>query len=139
MSRLWVIDTNVIVSGLIYPRSTPGRIIDAGLTGLFDFAYDSRILAEYRDVLSRPKFGFSPGAIEGYLFVLLSFPPASPGDLKVSLPDPDDVALAEVALATPDRILVTGNRRHFSAVEKLGLRVINPTAALEVLDSTSEA
>ena len=138
MSRLWVIDTNVIVSGLIYPKSIPGRIVDAGISGLFDFSYDSRILAEYRDVLSRPKFGFSPEAVDGFLFVLLSFPPISAGDLKVSLADPDDVPFAEVALATPDRILVTGNRRHFSDMEKLGLKVISPTTALEILHSTPE-
>jgi len=86
-------------------------------------------LAEYRDVLYRPKFGFSAEAVEGLLSALLSFPPTSSGDLKVSLADPSAIPFAEVALATPDRVLVTGNRRHFAGTERLGLKVMSPTVA----------
>jgi hypothetical protein len=66
-----VIDTNVFVSGVIRPYS---------------------LLSEYRDVLRRPRFGFSSDAIENLLFQIQEegvLVVAAP--LKFHLPDPDRV------------------------------------------------
>jgi hypothetical protein len=84
-------------------------------------------------ILSRPKFGFSPAANEAFLQGLLNFPPVAPGNLIESLPDQSDIAFAEVALAAPELLLVTGNRKHFIAAERFGLVVINPATALRML------
>ncbi len=56
-NRLTVIDTNVVVSGLITGQtdSPPARIVDAMLRGDFPFLLSLDLLAEYRNVLLRPK------------------------------------------------------------------------------------
>ena len=54
-----VVDTNVIVSGILNPHGPPGRVVDALLSGNNSALHDDRILSEYREVLLRPTFGFS--------------------------------------------------------------------------------
>ena len=56
-NRLAVVDTNVVVSGLITGQtdSPPARIVDAMLRGDFPFLLSLDLLAEYRNVLLRPK------------------------------------------------------------------------------------
>lgn len=109
-----VLDTNVLVSGLLNPVGIPGRILDLVNAGFVTVLYDDRILAEYRDVLSRPRLRIEPAEaalvldqIEhgGILF------PAQP--LDVDLPDPGDLPFLEVADAGGAVPLVTGNGRHF--------------------------
>ncbi|MCS6938653.1 MAG: putative toxin-antitoxin system toxin component, PIN family [Roseiflexaceae bacterium] len=56
---LIVLDTNVLVSALLSPFGPPARILDMVLRGDLRVAYDDRVLAEYRAVLARPKFGFA--------------------------------------------------------------------------------
>ena len=53
---IWVLDTNVLVSGLLNPSGHPGRLIDAVLSGHLLLAIDDRIFAEYSKVLKRLKF-----------------------------------------------------------------------------------
>lgn len=53
-----VLNTNVVMSGLLNPFGAPGRILDLILSGELRLAYDDRVLAEYRDVLMRDQFGF---------------------------------------------------------------------------------
>ena len=64
-----VIDTNVFVSALLSHSSDAatvqiiGAISEGGICPL----YNQEIIAEYKDVLRRPKFGFPPQAIEAIL------------------------------------------------------------------------
>ena len=64
-----VIDTNVLVSGLLSPVGPPGRILDGVLAGSYRLLFDDRILNEYTTVLARPRFAFDARAIG----VLLEF------------------------------------------------------------------
>ena len=50
-SPAWVLDTNVLVSGLINPHGHPGRLMDAVLGGHLELALDDRIYSEYAEVL----------------------------------------------------------------------------------------
>ena len=54
-----VIDTNIVVSGMMSPKGNPAKIIDMVTNKKLRVCYNSAILAEYMDVLSRPKFDFS--------------------------------------------------------------------------------
>ena len=53
-----VIDTNVLVSALLNWRSTPGQIMRKVAAGTIIPLYSEEILAEYDEVLRRPKFPF---------------------------------------------------------------------------------
>ena len=126
-----VLDTNVLVSALLSPFGAPGRILDLILAGKIRLAYDDRILAEYRAVLMRPKFGFDRLHIEALLEECAGagfLVPAPP--LSLALPDPADAVFVEVAAAALAP-LVTGNSRHFPPDLCAGVLVLAPAAFLE--------
>ena len=111
-----VLDTNVLVSGLLTPHGPPGRLVDLLLAGEVTLIYDDRILSEYHEVLERPRFDFDPGDVEDVLELFATEGEAvTAPPLAVELPDPDDLPFVEVATAGRADALVTGNRRHFPA------------------------
>lgn len=110
-----VLDTNVLVSGLLSPAGTPGRIVDLVSSLRVTLIFDDRILAEYREVLARPKLRIGPGEAAAVLDLIEKaglLVPAPP--LPLQLPDPDDLPFVEVAEAGGAAALVTGNTRHFT-------------------------
>lgn len=109
-----VLDTNVLVSGLLNPHGPPGRVLDLVLSGTLTLLFDDRILSEYREVLARPRFGFNPVDVETVLAHLVSEGEAVlAAPIPFTLPDPDDLPFLEVALAGSADALVTGNASHF--------------------------
>ena len=109
-----VIDTNVLVSGVLNPYGQAGRIVDGILAQTFVTLYDDRILAEYRAVLARPVFGFRRAEIDAFVdFVEATGESVVAASLAVVLPDPNDLPFLEVAAAGRADALVTGNARHF--------------------------
>ena len=50
-----VLDTNVLLSGLMYPSSVPGRIVEAWVIGRFDLVMSYAQLAEISRTLNYPK------------------------------------------------------------------------------------
>jgi putative PIN family toxin of toxin-antitoxin system len=109
-----VLDTNVIVSGLLNPEGNPGRIVDLFLAGEVTLLADDRILAEYRAVLRRPKFGLDEADVSDFLYLLeAESERVAATPLGHKLPDESDRAFLEVAMAGGAESLVTGNVRHF--------------------------
>src|SRR5947209_19910353 len=95
-----VIDTNVLVSGMLNPHGVPGRIIEAIGRGVVAVLYDDRILSEYGEVLRRPRFELRPADVEGLLELVTvagEFVIAQP--LRITLPDETDLPFLEVAIA----------------------------------------
>ncbi len=122
-----VIDTNVIVSGLLSPYGNPGEIVRMISSGELWLCFDARLLSEYNEVLRRPKFQFSEDKIIALIdliehqgLIIASSP------LQQSLPDTDDNAFLEVAIAAHVQCLVTGNINHFPAKLCDSIRVISP-------------
>jgi len=122
-----VLDTNVLVSGLINPHGTPGDIVRLALGGAIVPCHDARILHEYREVLARPRFGI-PAPLADALLEQLRDEGAVEGarPLRVHLPDRDDEAFLEVALAGGVQCLVTGNLRHYPVHARQGMKVLDP-------------
>lgn len=130
-----VLDTNVLVSGLLNPHGAPGRVLDLLLVGGLRPLFDDRMLHEYRDVLVRSKFGFDPGDVRALLVHLrsmgqrLTAPP-----LAVTLPDQDDLPFLEVAAAGGARALVTGNASDYEPRRgSHGVTVLSPDDFLETM------
>lgn len=114
-----VLDTNVVVSGLLNPHGAPGRVIDLLLNGQLVALYDDRILDEYRDVLLRPEFGFDPRDVKTFMeFVQGQGEGVAATPLGLTLPDEDDLPFLEVAASGAADALITGNRRHFVPVRR---------------------
>jgi putative PIN family toxin of toxin-antitoxin system len=114
-----VLDTNVLVSGLLSPHGAPGRVLDAVLAGTHVLLLDDRIRSEYAEVLGRRRFGFASDDVAVLLRGLesrgesVTAPP-----LSLVLPDADDLPFLEVAAAGRADRLVTGNPRHFAAAAR---------------------
>jgi putative PIN family toxin of toxin-antitoxin system len=126
-----VLDTNVLVSGLLTPLGPPGRIVDLVLAGHVTLVVDDRVLAEYSDVRRRSRFGFNPGDVSALLeFLAAEAERVIPPPLAVALPDADDLPFLEVA-ATAAVSLVTGNPRHFRPTR--GSHQVELLAPAEVL------
>ena len=134
--RHWVIDTNVVVSGLLNPHGPSARILDAVIDGRVKLVYDARILAEYRDVLHRPRLKLTPEKISAFLNGLRGQLMVTPTRVTVTAPDPDDLVFVEAALATVDRTIVTGNLAHYPPDILQGARVLTPVQAVVELAQT---
>ena len=129
-----VVDTNVLVSGLLRPDNPPGRILDLVLAGELQPIFDDRILREYRQMLRRPRFHFHEGAVADLMDYLERFGwlLAAP-TLAVRLPDPKDLMFLEVAAESASP-LITGNLRHFppEVIDTLGVQVLSPMEFMEL-------
>lgn len=113
-----VLDTNVLVSGLLNPHGPPGRVVDLIVSGAVKVLFDDRIVAEYREVLARPRFRFDPDDVVTLIEFILTEGEAVTGTpLAISLPDPDDLPFLEVAVTGAAAALVTGNADHFVPAE----------------------
>ena len=133
-----VVDTNVLVAGLLSPYGPPGRIVNLLCDGLFEPCTDARVLSEYEDVLRRPKFGNDAEVVDALLEAVRRHGlPVASVPLPRGLPDVDDEQFVEVGLAGGARCLVTGNGAHFPDDRCLGLPVLSPAELVEVVGRLS--
>ncbi|MEW6183315.1 MAG: putative toxin-antitoxin system toxin component, PIN family [Bacillota bacterium] len=128
-----VLDTNVLVSGLLKGYSNAGMILRLVAGGLVQVVYDMRIVTEYREVLLRPKFGFEKTLIESLLAQIREDGIlVVPEPLPESLPDPDDEPFLEASWAI-DAILNTGNKKHFPLAASGRVRIMSPAEFIRCL------
>ncbi|SPD71792.1 Nucleic acid-binding protein contains PIN domain-like protein [uncultured Desulfobacterium sp.] len=128
-----VLDTNVLISGMLNPNGPSGRIVDFMRTGVLQLVVDDRILSEYADVLRREYFlkYFDESDREDvidYLFRNTSY--ASSRVVVHNIPDDGDAPFLEMAL-TEDVPLVTGNLKHFPKHIRKGCTVLSPGQFVE--------
>lgn len=136
---IWVLDTNVLVSGLLNPSGHPGRLIDAVLSGHLLLAIDDRIFAEYSEVLKRSKFKWEKSDVRDLFAFLGQQHWVNAYPIKIAnLPDTSDLPFAEVALSLSDPILITGNQKHFPISKLKGLKVLSPQQAWTRLTEAQE-
>ena len=127
-----VLDTKVLVSGLLSPFGAPGQIVRMAAAGALSVCFDARIVAEYEEVLARPRFGFDPQPVRALLDYLVAHGEVTAGlPLSASLPDHDDEPFLEVAIAGRAESLVTGNVAHFPLEAPAGICVLTPAGFLE--------
>lgn len=132
-----VLDTNVLVSGLLTPFGPCGEIVRMLTSGVFVPCVDARILLEYDDVLRRPRFGFDPAQVEVVMAYMRHLAqPYATMPLRRSLPDDDDAPFLEVAIAAQVDGLITGNQAHFPPDRRMGVRVITPRDFLAQVRAT---
>ena len=109
-----VLDTNVLLSGLAYPGSVPGRIVAAWRNGSLEVVLSHFILDELRRVLHRPsrRHGLSEAEIAD-LVDCLSFEAelVEPScGLAPALTNPQDQPVLGTLRAAQADYLVTGDK-----------------------------
>jgi uncharacterized protein len=106
-----VVDTNVWVSGLIVPRSAPGRVLRAVRGGEIDVVISWELAAELRDVLDRPKLATYDLADEDVRDLLsLTARDLPTVHIEVDVRDVDDVPVMAAAVGGRANVIVTGDR-----------------------------
>ena len=129
-----VLDTNVLVAALLTPGRTPDRALAAVFARGDVVLYDARMEAEYREVLSRPKFrGVDRGRVEALLSSVLGRAEdvGAVDRWDGPMTDADDRVFVEVALGGRADAVVTGNARHYPT--GLAFAVLSPAGLLERL------
>ena len=66
-----VIDTNVLIAGLLSPYGPSAEVVRMTVEKM-QFCYDTRILLEYKETLSRKKFSFDSQIFQEFsvLFII---------------------------------------------------------------------
>ena len=139
MKRLLVIDTNVVVAGLLSrDGDSPVRRLLAGiLAGAFPFLLSPDLLAEYRRVLLRPairtRHGLTAGEVDNVLTdIAANAQVRDPGDHGVpGAPDRGDDHLWRLLHAAPGATLVTGDRLLVEQPPRFA-SVVAPRTAIDV-------
>jgi len=126
---LVVIDTNVLVSALWSKDGNPRKVLDLLLNGKIKPCFDSRILIEYRVVMSRPRFNFSAAEIYSLMSRIeetgISVVPAPVGAPFIDENDKKFFETAKQCSAT----LITGNIKHYPD----DVNIMNPSDFLKTL------
>ncbi len=141
MSRArWVLDTNVLLSALLFPTGRVTWLRDAWRTGIVVPLVSRETASELIRVLGHAKFGLAPREREDLLAdylphceaVIVSTPPPIP-DCR----DPFDRGFLELAVAADADALVTGDRDLLDLAPVLPVPVVTPAAALAALPRSS--
>ncbi len=128
-----VLDTNVLVSGLMTKEGTCAIILNLLSDDRITAVLDTRITDEYRRVCAEPRLYLDAGAVRDFLHFLNDCAEnVTAMPLKADLPDPDDLPFLEVA-AEAHAVLVTGNKKHFPKEAAGAVQVVSPREFLDML------
>ena len=128
-----VIDTNVLVSGLINASGFPGRVVDLVRAGELVPVTDDRIMREYYDVLHRPALSRWFGQTEAdqiVAYIQTDGYQVIARQCAGGLPDPCDSMFLEVAIEA-SAVLITGNIKHFPDDLRHGVEIVTPSQFLD--------
>jgi putative PIN family toxin of toxin-antitoxin system len=129
MSVKAVLDTNVLVSAMLSPGGNPEKIFDLFLNGKITLFYSADALAEYIEVLSRPRFGFGAGSVWNIVSAIEKTGLLiSPERSNSPMPDERDRVFYDIA-KTAWTYLVTGNLKHYPKCPF----ILSPSAFLSLL------
>ncbi|MDE0661391.1 MAG: putative toxin-antitoxin system toxin component, PIN family [Gammaproteobacteria bacterium] len=138
MTTVYIVDTNVVVSGVIANDldSPPARIVDAMLDGGFLYSLSPELLHEYAGVLRRSRIarihGWTDEQLDRFLTDLVANSVWREPAAAERAPDPGDdhlwallAAHRQACLVTGDQLLVSNPRPHS--------RVVTPRRFVEEL------
>lgn len=134
-----VVDTNVILSGLLWQGSPHGllRQIRDGQASLVE---SPALLEELEEVLIRPKFAgiltrlrLSPETLLAELLQLAEIVIPNPLPAPVSR-DPDDDAVLALAVAAQVDLIVSGDDDLLDLHEYQGIPIVTATEALKIVN-----
>ena len=134
----FVIDTNVVVSGLLSmdSLSPPAKILDGMLGGHFRYLLSAELLGEYREVLLRPRIRRRHGLSAEEIDLVLTDLTANGIWLDfTSVADKEgDEHIEAILSIEPSAQLVTGDLRLANRLENSS-RVLSPRDFLDLLSA----
>ena len=133
-----VLDTNVLVSGLLKPAGNERRVLRLGLARRFTLLLSAPIFAEYKAVLPRPRFKLQPAEVAQALAHLREVAEWIEPNVTLNVAKEEtDNRFLECAVAGQADYLVTGNAKHFPSEWK-GTAIVGARTLLEQISPDSE-
>lgn len=111
-----VLDTNVLLSGLMLPKSVPGRIVQAWRTARFDLVLSEPLLEEMERALAYPKIrsriGWDQDSIQRFTLMLrLRSDIVDITNFHVTVPrDPADSPVLATLITSQAECLISGDK-----------------------------
>jgi putative PIN family toxin of toxin-antitoxin system len=134
-----VLDTNVLVSGLISDHSPPRQLVDAWLDGQYTLVTSLHQVEELNHVLAYPRIAshlhLSDAEVGLILAALLSQGQVVPGALQLPgvTRDPKDDPLVACAVEGAADYLVSGDRDLLDLGEIENTRMVTPREFVDIL------
>lgn len=122
-----VLDSNVIISGILF-GGHPGRILEYILDGSVQCFTSLPILDEIREVLQRPKFGFSPDQALTLIGELHELCHIVVPKVKITAiaADPDDNMILECASTAQADVIISGDTHLLGLTQWEGIQILPP-------------
>ena len=131
-----IIDTNVLVSAMLKTGSVPGQVMAEALNGDIIPVLNDGIIAEYEDVLNRPKFHFDKRAVRVFMNEIKKRAVyTDAGAIEEDIPDPKDVVFYAVLMEKrkdDEAYLVTGNIKHYP----MRTYIVTPREMLDIIQES---
>ena len=132
-----VLDTNVVLSALLFPTGRLTWLRPAWQAGRFQPLASRDTVAELLRALAYPKFDLSPADIDTLLADFLPFVDTVEAQASArewpGLSDPDDAVFLDLAEAGRAAFLVTGDKGLLGAPAPKGCRIVTPAVFREAL------
>lgn len=128
----WVLDTNVLLSALLFPAGTVTWLRDAWRVGVVTPLVSRETTTELIRVLCYPKFRLDASEREELLADYIAYAETVQVSAPLSVPecrDPCDRPFLELALAGRADALVTGDKDLLSLAHVFPVPVVSPGAA----------
>lgn len=133
-----VIDTNVVVSGLLWSGS-PAVLLNYGLNSIVEFYSSEVLLTEFAATLGKrsiaaqlEKLGLAAHQVVSDYRNVCGL--VAPTPIQSIAPDPDDDWVIATALAANADMIVTGDKPFLSIGSVGDLRIVGVAEALTILD-----
>ncbi|MCE2435502.1 MAG: putative toxin-antitoxin system toxin component, PIN family [Candidatus Latescibacteria bacterium] len=121
-----VIDTSVLISAAFRDRTPEEVILFVTGQDAFHWIVSGEILAEYREVLSRPKFDLSEEILNHWIEILESSTVEIDIDLEINFPrDRKDAKFIACALAAQANFFITGDHDFNEARQMMNTTIIS--------------
>lgn len=139
-----VLDTNVLVSGLLWD-GPPNQLLKWGRDGMLEIISCEAAVAEAKRVIEYPKFSrrisaldTSPGRILAYLMNLVTYVPPPTSIPPVIAEDPADDLFLALAVENQGCLIVSGDQHLLSLKEYNRIPIVAPGEAVDVINAIRE-
>ena len=122
-----VLDTNVLISAFVF-GGNPRKIFEKAISEKIHLFISEPLLDEIKRVLSRPKFSYSPKAIQTIIHELLLVSDLVTPTKTINLikSDPDDNKILECAIESKADFIVTGDYHLLDLESYHKIKIISP-------------
>lgn len=126
-----VIDTNVLISAFVV-YGKPRKILDRVFAGKVRLLTSPAILAEFEEVISRNKFGFTRPQVQRIVSLIIRAAEMIEPKTKIVFvaEDPDDDKVLECAVDGNAEYIITGDKHLLKIKKYKKIKIVNPNTFL---------